>query len=70
MKVVLDIKDSKADFFMELVNNLGFVKKIEAEKEPTKKQILQELKQAVVELRLIEEGKIKARPAKELLDEL
>ena len=39
-------------------------------KEPTKEQILQELKEAVIELKLIEQGKRKARPAKELLSEL
>lgn len=38
--------------------------------EPTKEQILQEIKEAVNELKLIEQGKLKARPAKELLDEL
>ena len=38
--------------------------------EPTKAQILQELKEAVMELPLIEKGKLKARPAKELLNEL
>ncbi len=39
-------------------------------KEPTKEQILVELREAVVELKLIEQGKRKARPAKELLSEL
>ncbi|GAB3022183.1 hypothetical protein GCM10027051_29370 [Niabella terrae] len=38
--------------------------------EPTKVQILQELKEAVQELKLVEQGKLKARPAKELLNEL
>jgi hypothetical protein len=38
--------------------------------EPTKEQILQELKEAVIELGLIEQGKLKARPANELLNEL
>ncbi len=38
--------------------------------EPTKEQILQELKEAVKELKLVEQGKLKARPVKELLDEL
>ncbi len=38
--------------------------------EPTKEQLLQELKEAVSELSLIEQGKLKARPAKALLDEL
>lgn len=40
------------------------------DKEPSKEQILQELKEAVMELQLIEKGKLKARPAKELLNEL
>lgn len=38
--------------------------------EPGKEQLLQELKDAVTELKLIEQGKLKARPAKALLDEL
>jgi len=39
MKVVVDIKDSKAEFFLELVKSLDFVKKVETEteREPTKK---------------------------------
>ncbi len=38
--------------------------------EPSKEQILQGLKEAFQELKLIQQGKLKARPAKELLDEL
>jgi len=38
--------------------------------EPSKEQILQELKDAVIELKLIEQGKLKARPAQALLEEL
>lgn len=38
--------------------------------EPTDEQILMELKEAVQELKLVEQGKLKARPAKDLLDEL
>ena len=38
--------------------------------EPTKEQILMELKEAVKELTLIKQGKLKARPAKELLNKL
>lgn len=37
---------------------------------PSKEEILQELKDAVIELKLIEQGKLKARPAQALLDEL
>lgn len=38
--------------------------------EPTKVQILQEIKEAINELTLVERGELKARPATELLDEL
>jgi hypothetical protein len=68
MKVLLDIKDSKAPFVMELLKNFSFIK---AETlVPTKAQVLQELKEAVDNLKLVEKGKLKARPAKDLLDEL
>ncbi|WP_419801887.1 hypothetical protein [Mucilaginibacter sp.] len=40
------------------------------EAEPDKSLILIELKEAITELQLIEQGKLKARPVKELLDEL
>lgn len=38
--------------------------------ETNKLQLLQELKEAVKELQFIEQGKLKARPAKEFLREL
>jgi hypothetical protein len=38
--------------------------------EPTKQQLLQELKEAFIELQQIEKGKLKSRPAKALLNEL
>ena len=38
--------------------------------EPTKEQLLEELKEAVTQLTLIEKGKLKSRPAKALLNEL
>lgn len=39
-------------------------------KEASKSLVLEELKEAVEELNLIEKGKLKARPIKQLLDEL
>ncbi len=38
--------------------------------EPLKEQIFLEIKEAVIELKLIEQGKLKSHPAKQLLDEL
>jgi hypothetical protein len=46
--------------------NLGELEYVE----PGKAQLLQELREAVIELKLVEQGKLKARPAKELLSEL
>ncbi|MCW3124809.1 MAG: hypothetical protein JWO03_467 [Bacteroidetes bacterium] len=38
--------------------------------EPTKEKLIKELKQAAKEIALIKKGKLKARPATELLNEL
>lgn len=72
MKVTLDIKDNKAKTFLDFIKSLDFiyVEREEAYKEPTEQQLLQEIKEAVHELKLVEQGKLKARPAQELLDEL
>ncbi|MFN3759126.1 MAG: hypothetical protein ACK4SF_07900 [Algoriphagus aquaeductus] len=68
MKVILDIEDQKADFVLELLKNLKFVKVKPIS--PYKAEVLESIKRSVNELKLIQEGKIKATPAKELLDEL
>ncbi len=68
MKVLLDIKDSKAAFILELLQNFKFVK---AEPlTPYKAEVLQGIKQAVEEMNLIREGKIEGRKAEDLLNEL
>jgi hypothetical protein len=74
MKIMLEIKDSKADFVMELLNNLSFVKAspLSPNKKisPYKKKVLSGLKQAVKEMHLIKQGKLKGIPVKELINEL
>ena len=68
MKVILDIQDNKADFVMELLNSLSFVKA-----EPisaTKAKFLKELKGSVQEVVLAKQGKIKLQTAEQLLNEL
>lgn len=68
MRVILDIKDSKVAFVMELLSNFNFVK---AEPlTPYKAEVFHGIKQAVEEMKLIKEGKLKATSAKDLLDEL
>jgi hypothetical protein len=68
MKVLLDIKDSKAAFFMELIKSLSFVKSEPIDN--NKALFLKELKGAVKEVALAKRGKIKLQTAKEFLNEL
>jgi putative sterol carrier protein len=68
MKLLLDIKDSKAEFVLELLKNLPFVKTKEIS--PAKAQVLGELKEAVDNMKLVNEGKLKARSARDLANEL
>ena len=75
MKVMLDIKDNKAEFVMELLNNLSFVKASplspgKKKMSPYKRKVLNNLKQAVKEMHLIKQGKLKGIPAKELFNDL
>ncbi len=68
MKVLLDIKDSKASFVMELLQSLSFVK---AKPLSTHKaKVLEDVKEAVEEMKLIKEGKLKARNAEDLFNEI
>ena len=68
MKIILDIKDSKVDFVMEMLRNFRFIK---AEPlSPYKTKVLRDLKEAVENMNLVKQGKLKARPAKDLLNEL
>lgn len=68
MKVLLDIKDNRASFFLELLKDFSYVKA----KPLTESDgmFLNELKEAIEEVKQIKAGKIKGRPAEELLNEL
>lgn len=68
MKVLLDIKDAKAPFVMELLQSLSFVKAKTLT--PYKAKILEDVKEAVEEMKLIKAGKLKARNAEDVLNEL
>ncbi|MEO8148952.1 MAG: hypothetical protein ABI723_15000 [Bacteroidia bacterium] len=68
MKVLLDIKDNNAASLMDVLNSLPYVKAKELT--PYKAKILEDVKEAVEEMKLIKKGKLKARNAEELFDEL
>jgi hypothetical protein len=68
MKVLLDIRDNKAQSLLDVLNGLPYVKtktlsNYEAD-------ALEQVKIAVEELKLVKQGKLKARDAKDLLNEL
>jgi hypothetical protein len=67
MKILLDIKDSKADFVMELLKSLS----LKAEEiSPSKARFLEELKGSVKEIALAKRGKIKLQSASKFLNGL
>ena len=69
MQVLVEIPDNKAAFGLEVLRNLAFVKKIDT-LSGEKNLLIQEVKEAVDNLILVKQGKLKAKPARELLDEL
>lgn len=71
-QITLAIPDKKYSFFMDLIDNLRFVKKVKDEDgdEPTTQQILLNLDEAVEEVNLIRAGKLKGIAAKDVIDEL
>jgi hypothetical protein len=68
MKVLLEIKDDKAAFFLEVLKNFSFVKAKPLSVETP--LLLQEIEQAVHNVNLAKQGKLKPKPLSELLDEL
>ncbi len=70
MKVILDIKESRVPFFMELLKSLDYVEILKEVKDKEKSKAIQELVEAFSDVRLHEEGKKQLKLAKDLLDEL
>ena len=68
MKVLLDIKDNKATHLMEVLKGLSYVKTKTLSDE--KALLMQEIREAVEELKLVRAGKKKARNAEDFLNEL
>ena len=70
-RVVLSVLPRKYDFLMELLQNFDFVN-VEYENPvgDTREEIIDNLKQAAKELKLVREGKLEGRSAYELLNEL
>lgn len=68
MKLILDIEDSKAAFLLELLQSYPHVRVKSLT--PAKAQFLGQLSEAVNFVNEVKKGKQKARPLKDLLDEV
>ena len=69
MKVLIDIPDNKAEFGMQVLHSLSFIKNIKT-MSASKIDLWDDLKEAAGEEKLHKEGKIKLKTAQELLNEL
>jgi len=71
MKLVIDVKDSKAELFLEFLKTLTYVKvkPVPAEDSDEKAAIIANVKEAVEEMKLVKAGKLKGRDAMEFLNE-
>jgi hypothetical protein len=68
MKVLLDIPDNKAASLMDVLKSISYLKAKPITE--AKALLLEELKEAVEEMKLIKEGKKKASNAEVFLNEL
>ncbi|GAB2977164.1 hypothetical protein GCM10027049_10220 [Mucilaginibacter puniceus] len=68
MKFVLEVKESKAAALLALLNDLPYVKTKPLT--PYKAKVLEDVKEAVDEMKLVLSGKLEARDADDLLNEL
>ena len=70
MKVILDIKDNRIPFFMELVKSLDYISVVKEVKDERKSQFVANLAEAFNDVKLYEQGKKKLKSGKALLNEL
>ncbi len=68
MRILLDVKDSKAAFVLELLESLHFVKAKKLTE--AKAELMEDIRASVEEVKLAKAGKKKLRTLKDALDEL
>jgi hypothetical protein len=72
MQLTVDVPEPQVSFFKELVKQLGLsvIAEDTYDEDPTPEQLKAEMRQAVRELNLVKQGKMKSRLARELLNEV
>ena len=69
--LVLEIPNKKLKFIKDVLSHFTYVNVQEPEPdEDTDEEVIANIRQGVKEMRLIEQGKMKSRPAREFLNEL
>ncbi len=68
MKILLDIPDSKASSFLDVLRSISYV--MAEQLTDAKALLMGEIREAVEEMKLIRAGKKKARNAEDFLNEL
>jgi hypothetical protein len=68
MKVLLDIPDNKASSLLDVLKSISYVKAKPLT--DVKALLMEEIREAVEEMKLIRAGKAKARNAEDFLNEL
>jgi hypothetical protein len=68
-RIVLNVASRKYDFLMELLRSFNFVQ-VEEDDGDSREEVIASLKETAKELKLLKAGKLKTRPAEELLNEL
>jgi hypothetical protein len=70
MKVILDVRENRLPFFLELVKSLDYINVIKEVRDKQKSQLISDLSEAFNDVKLYEEGKKNLKSAKDLLNEL
>jgi len=69
--LTLEIQDKKLDFFKDLIENFSFVKVRKEEFDgDSDEEIIENIRQGVSEMRLVEQGKMRSTPFDKFLKEL
>lgn len=70
MKILLDVKDNKARFFLELLENIEGIRVLSKVNDIEKGQAIKGLVDAFQDVKDYEQGKKKLKTAQDVLDEL
>ena len=69
--ITIEIEDKKIKFFKDLIKHFSFVKIKETDtEEDSDAEIIENVRQGIKEMRLVEQGKMKSTPFKDFLREL